>query len=133
MNDEQRVNEALMEKYHPDLCEREKRELDQYTRANDKEQIERDFDSKFVMEELRRNVNELKKENAMGDDRIPNEAIRWIVEAKGERLLELYNECWTRGLYPPILQRAKLKWLPNAKGGYRPISLLPALGKKEVT
>ena len=92
-----------MEKYHPDLCEREKRELDQYTRANDKEQIERDYDSKFVMEEQRRNENELKKENAMGDDRIPNEAIRWIVKAKGERLLELYNECWNRKLYPPIL------------------------------
>ena len=88
------------------MCEREKRELDQYTRANDKEQIGKEYDSKFVMQELRISVNELKKENAMGDDRIPNEAIRWIVEAKGLRLLELYNKCWTRRLYPPILQRA---------------------------
>ena len=122
-----------IEKKGKEMCEREKRELDQYTRANDKEQIGKEYDIKFVMQELRISVNELKKENAMGDNRIPNEAIRWIVEAKGERLLELYNECWTKGLYPPILQRAKLKWLPNAKGGYRPISLLPALGKKEVT
>ena len=65
-----------IEKKGKEMCEREKRELDQYTRANDKEQIERYYDKKFVIEELRISVNKLKKENAMGDDRIPNEAIR---------------------------------------------------------
>lgn len=74
-------------------------------------------------------VENLKNGKACGGDAIPNEALKATAQAMIAKLDTLYTCCIKLGYFPKVWKRAKVVWIPKPKGGYRPISLLPAFGR----
>lgn len=74
-------------------------------------------------------VANLKNGKACGGDAIPNEALKATAQVMIAKLDTLYTCCIKLGYFPKVWKRAKVVWIPKPKGGYRPISLLPAYGK----
>lgn len=74
-------------------------------------------------------IRALKKNKACGDDRIPNECMIHVWEEWKGKILDFYSECLSRGIFPKAWKEARVRWLPKKSGGFRPISLLPTLGK----
>ena len=75
------------------------------------------------------------KESSPGEDQITYTLLKHLKSEQITELLELYNECfnlgifpkeWKRGLILPILKPNRP---PDEVSSYRPITLLPALGK----
>jgi ribonuclease HI len=91
--------------------------------------------SVFTMAELNDAITRLKIKKAPGKDGVCNEMIKHLGPAARQKLLELFNQSWNKGVFPsawkeaiiiPILKKDKD---PKKKSSYRPISLLSALGK----
>jgi hypothetical protein len=75
-------------------------------------------------------------EKAPGEDGIPNEVYKRLVEILFRYITEIYNECLTKGIFPKMWGKAVI--IPIIKPGqegreegskYRPISLLDTGGK----
>lgn len=79
--------------------------------------------------EIRYVVGKLQNGKACGGDAIPNEALKATIQATGAKLESLYTGCIRLGYFAEVWKKAKVVWIPNPKGGYRPISLLPAYGR----
>ena len=91
--------------------------------------------SDFTLAELEDAIKRLRNKKAPGKDGVCNEMIRHLGETAKQKLLELFNQSWTTGIFPtawkeatiiPILKKGKD---PKQKTSYRPISLLSCLGK----
>ena len=91
--------------------------------------------SKLTIQELNCAIRQLKMKKSPGKDGITNEMIRHLGEHAKQKLLDIYNQSWTTGVFPtswkeaiivPILKKGKDKYI---KDSYRPISLLSCLGK----
>ena len=84
--------------------------------------------------ELKRLINSLEVKKSSGYDGISNSLIKKTSDVIAPYLEILYNTCLKQGVFPDKYKIAKV--IPLFKGGdrenvncYRPISLLPALGK----
>lgn len=80
-------------------------------------------------------AREIKNNTAPGRDGVTNEALKIIVGARQEILLQLYNRCLTEGLFLSKWKRARLVLIkkenrpPNEPSSYRPLCLLDYIGK----
>lgn len=90
----------------------------------------------FSMVELKNAIKKAKPRRAPGPDRIPIDAVKVMSEGNLVALLNVLNECWRMGCFPKVWKDASLVILRKAgdrdwalPGSYRPISLLPVLGK----
>ena len=79
-------------------------------------------------------IREINTKKATGPDDIPGYVLKITSQTIAPELTLLFTECMTQGIFPDKLKIAKI--LPIHKGGaknistnYRPISLLPILGK----
>lgn len=86
-------------------------------------------------EELRTAARQLKMNTAPGLDRVPNEVLKVITDARPQILLQLYNRCLVEGIFPCRWKRARLVLIkkgdrpPNEPTSYRPLCLLDCTGK----
>lgn len=101
-------------------------------RAPRLEMVVRDFE----LRELKDAIMKAKAKRAPGPDRIPIDVIKLLDERHQSVLLELLNRCWREGVFPEVWKRANITILRKAGDrdwalpeSYRPISLLPVVGK----
>ena len=89
----------------------------------------------FTSEELQGAARSLKSNKAPGPDRVPPEVLRHIAEERPRVLLDMYNACLTRGVFPKRWKRQKLMLISKEKGdptqasAYRPLCMLDSAGK----
>lgn len=89
----------------------------------------------ITAEELLTAARQIKNKTAPGLDGVTNEALKIIVDARPEILLQLYNRCLTEGLFPNKWKRVRLVLIkkrdrpPNKPSSYRPLCLLDSIGK----
>lgn len=90
----------------------------------------------FSSDEIINAIKSAKPRKCPGPDLVPIDVIKNLNESNREVLLGVYNDLWTEGQFPPVWKRARVTFIP--KGGnrdpsmpksYRPISLLPTVGK----
>ena len=67
----------------------------------------------MTAEEIGIVVSAMKERKAVGEDGIPNECLKHIVEGMGVRLACLFNVCLRMGVFPRNWKRAKVVWLPK--------------------
>ena len=90
-----------------------------------------------IMEsEIKNSILRMRKKTAPGIDGIYPEILAKIFELKPEILINIFNNCLENRSFPNAWKVAELKILlkrgdrdPNNLGSYRPISLLPSVGK----
>lgn len=91
---------------------------------------------KFTYSELMMDISKMKNKKAPGDDGLSNEIVREAVKLDPELFLFVFNACLREGVFPSIWKKGIVKFL--LKGidkersnprSYRPISLLPVIGK----
>lgn len=127
-NSQDAIDEELLKRYHP-VCDgadmAELLEWQKHTKT-----ASRGVAAPAITEqEILDTVKSLKNGKACGRDAIPNEALKFTVSDSANKLAYLYTRCLELGHFPAVWKVAKVVWLPKPKGGYRPISLLPAYGK----
>ena len=92
-------------------------------------------DMLFTLEELQSESKQLKNNKAAGPDGIPNEILKVVVESCPNVLLDVFNACLKRGLFPKQWKRQNLILLkkgdkpPDQTSSYRPLCLLDTMGK----
>lgn len=94
------------------------------------------IEAPFSMRELQEAVKLTKPNKSPGPDRIPPEVIRkWGNQTK-VKFLNTVNTCWSQGHFPACWKVSNIKILRKAgdrdwsdPSNYRPISLLPVMGK----
>lgn len=125
------IDENLLAKYHPqcDVAELANLELWQKQVASDRADSTASSVAAITVLEVSETVRAMKNGKACGGDAIPNEALKAANDGMADRLARLYTKCVEQGYFPNIWKIAKVVWLPKPKGGYRPISLLPAFGR----
>lgn len=81
-------------------------------------------------------VSKLSTNKAPGDDKISNRMIKEACKYAGEAMLLVYNRCISEGTFPAIWRRGNIKLIPKSGNkppddpkSYRPITMLPSLGK----
>ena len=92
------------------------------------------FFSKFSSTEILEVINNCKNKYSLDCFGLNYVYLKQIAEIISPKLAEIFNDCVDQGLFPDILKRAKV--VPLHKEGdetdpsnFRPISLLPVLGK----
>lgn len=125
------IDECLLRKYHPQCSAAEQDELRQWLSvvANDSAAPSDPSEISVSPAEVRETVENSQNGKACGGDAIPNEALKATVDVLADSLARIYTSCAEKGYFPKIWKVAKVVWLPKPKGGYRPISLLPAFGR----
>lgn len=90
----------------------------------------------FTEVELNMVLKKVKIGKAPGPDLIPPELLKMMVPELKAELLQLFNNCWQQGKFPNESKIAKVFILYKSGekdrtecGSYRPISLLPIIGK----
>ena len=89
----------------------------------------------FGMGELQEAGKRLQAGKAPGPDGIPKEVLRVILEVWPELLLEMYNSCLSKRVFPSRWKQQKLVLLRKGKkplnepSSYRPICLIDTMGK----
>lgn len=90
----------------------------------------------FTDTELQNALKGIKKGRAPGPDQVPPDLVKVMTPDLRKEVLRLYNKCWENGYFPKEWKLAKLFVLYKVGGkdkqesnSYRPISLLPVLGK----
>ena len=85
-------------------------------------------------EEIKKIIAEINSKKATGSDGIPGYILKITADTIAPEISRLFSECMMQGIFPDTLKIAKI--LPIHKGNakdiptnYRPISLLPTLGK----
>jgi hypothetical protein len=81
-------------------------------------------------------VRRLPLNKSSGEDKISNRMIKEACKAAGDALLTVYNRCIVEGVFPRIWRRGFIRIIPKSGDkppddpkSYRPITLLPSLGK----
>ena len=84
--------------------------------------------------EILKLISELELRKACGFDNISNRMLKATSHVIAPYIMRLYNNCMSQGIFPDTYKKAQV--IPLYKGGdkgdvnsYRPISLLPILGK----
>jgi hypothetical protein len=93
-------------------------------------------DNIFSSKEITEVINNLKKRKTPGIDSISNELIRILNQINPSLYVTLFNKCLTYCHFPKLWKIAKVKLIVkndskplNDKSNYRPIALLPNMGK----
>lgn len=92
-------------------------------------------DYKFTLDEINNEIRNSKTAKAPGPDGIPNEAVRLVIKSCPELLLDMFNDCLSRGVFPKVWKVQSLILLRkgdkplNETSSFRPICLLDTLGK----
>ena len=92
-------------------------------------------DMLFTLEELQSEAKQLKNNKAAGPDGIPNEVLKVVVETCPNVLLDVFNACFSHGIFPKQWKRQALILLkkgdkpPQQASSYRPLCLLDTMGK----
>ncbi|GBN67450.1 hypothetical protein AVEN_204814-1 [Araneus ventricosus] len=92
-------------------------------------------DSPFSSRELRKVIRELNKTKAPSYDGLDNIILQQIHSANPQLLLEMFNKCLSLGLFPTSFKMGVILLFykegkdQNDPKSYRPISLLPSMGK----
>lgn len=88
------------------------------------------------IQEIDEAIKKMKDKKAPGDDNINPEIVRCIWHNVPKLLEVVFNTCLIQEKFPEVWKKANLKILPKAgnrdpasPGSYRPISLLPVMGK----
>jgi len=126
---ESEIDEELVRKYHPPLQAEEARCLQRWRDTINKGLVELGDDDLISVYEVEDAITGLQNGKATGKDGIPNEALKETKDEMSKQMAELLNDCLRWGYFPKCWKVAQVVWLPKPKGGYRPISLLPALGR----
>lgn len=81
-------------------------------------------------------VRRLPLNKSSGEDKISNRMIKEACKTAGDALLTVYNRCIAEGVFPRIWRRGFIRIIPKSGDkppddpkSYRPITLLPSLGK----
>lgn len=81
-------------------------------------------------------VKRLSLNKSSGEDKISNKMIIEACKTAGEAILSVYNRCIAEGIFPRIWRRGFIRIIPKSGDkspddpkSYRPITLLPSLGK----
>lgn len=81
-------------------------------------------------------VNSLPLNKASGEDKISNKMIKEACKTSGVFILTVYNRCIAAGIFPRIWRSGFIRIIPKSGDkppedpkSYRPITLLPSLGK----
>lgn len=89
-----------------------------------------------TLDEFVKIVRALPVNKASGEDKISNKMIQEAVKSAGDSILIVYNRCIAEGVFPQIWRRGLIKIIPKSGDkppddpkSYRPITLLPSLGK----
>lgn len=94
-----------------------------------KRQMDDDTDPEFTLTELQLALNHLNK-TSPGDDDIHNLFLTNGTPELAESLLQIINASWNSGRLYPTWKQAHIVPIPKKEPGqYRPISLLPTIGK----
>ena len=86
------------------------------------------------MEDLNRALDKANKKSAPGADKVSYKILKLCSEKFKALLLDVYNSCWENGYFPKVWKTATIVTIPKTENAsvpkdYRPISLLPCLGK----
>lgn len=90
---------------------------------------------RFSEEELKYVLKKIKNGKSSGPDNIPPEIIKIVYNKKFNTVLNVYNDCLDKGIFPDIWKIARLVLLEKPKKDtaaettYRPICLLDVAGK----
>lgn len=90
---------------------------------------------KVTFNELTRLIHSLKIKKASGHDNIPNIALKALPKIAVQRLTEIFNSCLKFAYFPSKWKKGKIIAIPKPDKditdpkNYRPITLLPMLGK----
>lgn len=89
-----------------------------------------------TLDEFIKAVNLLPTKKSAGEDKISNIMIKQACRTAGPAILEVFNKCIAEGTFPKIWRIGTIKLIPKAGDkppndpkSYRPITLLPCLGK----
>lgn len=89
----------------------------------------------FTIEELQQAARSLRNKKAPGPDGVPMEVLKVITRSHPDVLLNMYNQCLNKGVFPAVWKRQRLvliskgKGNPNSPSAYRPLCMLDAAGK----
>ena len=89
----------------------------------------------FSTHELKDAIRKLKNKKSPGKDGITNEMINRLGNGAKQKLLDVFNQSWTSGVFPSAWKEAIMVPIPKKgkdktkKNSYRPISLLSCIGK----
>ena len=89
----------------------------------------------FSTHELKDAIRKLKNKKSPGKDGITNEMIKKLGNGAKQKLLDVFNQSWTSGVFPSAWKEAIMVPIPKKgkdktkKNSYRPISLLSCIGK----
>ena len=70
----------------------------------------------FTEKELVTAVRSMKNQKAPGQDGIPSEILKLVVQAAPSVLLRMYNTCLKTGIFPKRWKRQKLVLIDKGKG-----------------
>lgn len=90
----------------------------------------------FTMYELTKAIKLMKPRKSPGPDCVPAEVVRNWDERTKSAYLRVANRCWETGIFPRCWKKSQIKIIRKAgerdwsdPTNYRPISLLPVMGK----
>ena len=89
----------------------------------------------ITRDEVSNYIRSSKNRSAPGLDTINYKTIKTYNIVKPDTLTNLYDACLRHGVFPDCWKKAKIIWIPKPgkdlqlANGYRPISLIPCLGK----
>jgi len=121
----------IMQNLTPEDNQDDDNAIHKQIRAITQETIETADDKEFSEQEVKNAVASMGGKKAPGEDGIPNEVYKKLVEILPRYITAIYNECLTKGTFPERWKKAVI--IPIIKPGqegseevskFRPISLL---------
>lgn len=93
-------------------------------------------DREITETEVRKAIVSMNPKKAPGCDGITADIVKHAFETNPEEITALFNKCLKHGTFPKCWKKAEVRMIPKPgktdmadPGSYRPISLLPVLGK----
>ncbi|XP_048522717.1 uncharacterized protein LOC109545618 [Dendroctonus ponderosae] len=116
----------LINKYHPELSEREGEILES---MDDYWNRRGECCDKLGEEELREALCRMRNNKASGAVGMSVSFWKYVCEERANDIKSMYGQCLQFSYFPLVWKRAKMVWLPKGAGGVRPISLMPVSGR----
>lgn len=127
---------ALVERMLPQDIEEGETPYHHQTRLMLQQEYAGAAEEDFTEVEMNMVLKKVKIGRAPGPDLIPPDLLKKMAPELKAELLQLFNNCWRQGRFPKEWKEAKLFILNKGGdkdrtqcGSYRPISLLPVIGK----
>lgn len=128
--------EALMSKAVPEDSLRTETVEHWETKKENNNYSNSNMENCILEEEIEKVIRKLKNNKAPGLDGVHNETLKHLWKCKKEAILCLLNNCFRNVIFPRSWKNASITFILKDRNkdrtsisSYRPISLLPALGK----